>query len=914
MDLIKITDLTPTLGLTSRCLRYYENVGLIKSIRIAGEKYRYYDAQTIDRLKQIIVLRKMLIPIKDIIRIYESEDMSVVVETFVKRIRAIDEEVSALEELRQIVNEFLSAMIAKGVKKISALPIIYEGMERKLEQLEGHKPMNSLSVVSEKLAKPIMPSIVNLPHMRVLSSYLKSNPEQSDPDGFWHWIQTQGMPTGEPGCHERFEFQSAAGDVTILRIADSYENCGPYVDYIFSGGLFAVADVYLDEDMGERFSALVAAFDDNRFYKIDYKQNKSDSSTLRHEAMIENLLSPDEHRALVSLFVPVKKRLPNPALFGDPVKLPHGAISIEEIEAQNPIIWSKDATMDKLVPINHPHYRVTDDGEAEFISWISTRVLSTNIFVKLPYRLDIEFKLGADSGGYGYGSKDGCICVFHGMDVNYFLGINMHNSPDSRLSQEALVFHQPIFGNQYNFPKLGKINPDSYNRLTWVVGPKHFAVIINGELRYCGTNFPYMSARLPHNPSMPIVVGGNGSDIRYFKSIRVSQLAQPSKNKIKEGALIMAGRQSNNIIPNIHRFITSEHGENYWFNGCARYVMESLGECALDSDLMTDEIKNGAAIISDFGYWLFSGLTGDIFTHFYPNNVNRNNLDVFSNGSDAVSAIRILEKDAAYIESIFEKCGYASTYVRVHDLRKNKEMYRQTLMSYIDKGVPVISLYCSVYSVYGVIVGYEEYGKTLLYLTGDKSEPERISFEDAIAGDPKDTGGEQSGWVFVGEKIQAKKIAQIYREAVQAVPGFMTRKTDTFLYGSEALRAWADTIDGGFFEGMPIEQFDSWAMHGNFICVLATNGSCIHNFLMRAKILNPDMTYLEDISKLYERTSHIWSKDNVTSNLEALGGGFNVTLEALQDKERRSKIAAKIREAAECMDEVLRILNENIAK
>lgn len=28
-------------------------------------------------------------------------------------------------------------------------------------------------------------------------------------------------------------------------------------------------------------------------------------------------------------------------------------------------------------------------------------------------------------------------------------------------------------------------------------------------------------------------------------------------------------KQERNLIPNIHRFITNEYGENYWFNGCA---------------------------------------------------------------------------------------------------------------------------------------------------------------------------------------------------------------------------------------------------------------------------------------------------------------------------------------------------------
>lgn len=72
-ELIMITDLTTQLGLSSRSLRYYEQIGLIQSVRLAFEKYRFHGVESIERLKQIMVLRKMQIPVKDILRIYESE-------------------------------------------------------------------------------------------------------------------------------------------------------------------------------------------------------------------------------------------------------------------------------------------------------------------------------------------------------------------------------------------------------------------------------------------------------------------------------------------------------------------------------------------------------------------------------------------------------------------------------------------------------------------------------------------------------------------------------------------------------------------------------------------------------------------------------------------------------------------------
>ena len=129
---------------------------------------------------------------------------------------------------------------------------------------------------------------------------------------------------------------------------------------------------------------------------------------------------------------------------------------------------------------------------------------------------------------------------------------------------------------------------------------------------------------------------------------------------------------------------------------------------------------------------------------------------------------------------------------------------------------------------------------------------------------------------------------------------------DTHCFGPESFRAWARDIENGKFDDMKPEEFDGWAHYTNYICVLATNSGCSNNFINKALELNPDMIYLSEIKSCYNKTSTIWS------DLEALGGGFNVTLEVLQDKEKRPKIANKIREAADYMDEVVRILKENL--
>jgi len=936
MNLIKITDLTTKLGISSRSLRYYEQTGLIKSIRTPTEKYRHYDTANIERLKQIIILRKMLIPIKDIIRIYESNDTSIVVETFVNRIQAIDEEVSALTELRRIVNEFLQTMKQKGVTKISALPILYEGMEKQLVReaspllstvskpvacsgcgrdkplllsskpaacsgcgwdkplLLSSKPdyptgLDELSALSQRLTGPINPAIIYLPPMQTLTSYLKADPQTTDAEGFISWTQANNISTGAPGTHTQLEYQTATGDVIILRVNDDYVNDSPYLTQPFPGGLFAAVNVYLDDDISETFRTLISSFDENKYYEIDYTHN----GDLRHEALLENLISPDDKRDLVSLMVPVKKRLPDPALFHKPDMLSSNTISIEEIEKQNPTAWEAEIPLDKLIPINNPHYKVvtvknrpgeaeTTSTEAEYVGWISTRVLATQVEVKLPFRVDIEFRVDTGTSNLKYGYDGGkSLRIYHGhhsKDHSYAFGINMGGNADPALSKEALSFHQPVFRDYYEYPGQGKIKSGDLNRLTWIVGPKHLACIINGEVRYCGTSFPYMSLDLSREIARPIVLGSDGNVMKYFRKIKISQLAWLPKNKIKEGALIMATKQSNNIIPNIHRVITDEYGENYWFNGCAKYVMESLGE-------------------PDYDYNFFAGLTGDVFTQSYP-------LDQKFR-SDGVSGYNLEENPEPFVEALFEKCGYAVTYISGKDLRKNTEMYMQALIGYIDKGVPVIA-WCIGNAICGVLVGYEEHGKTLLYVEGNKNEPKRVPLEDAI----KDWEGNAGGWIFVGEKKQTRELSQIYREAIQALPALMTQKTHNYSFGPEAFRAWANEIETGRYDNIKPEEFNGWTMHNAYICALATNGSCCHEFLIRAQKLNPDMGYLDEISKLYSKTAAMWNKQN-GEDLEALGGGFNVTLEALQDREKRTKIAMKIREIAGVVDEIVQQLEKN---
>lgn len=873
MKLIKITTLSKELDISSRSLRYYEQVGLIKSTRLQLEKYRYYDSENIERIKQIKVLRKMQIPVKDIVRIYDSKDMSTVVEVFVNRINKIDSEINALSELKLIVYEFLNTMQEKGIKKISAIPLLYHEMEKELEQYDQHKNItySQLNTVTGALSKHVDVSIITLPTMRMITSINKDT-KKSDTKEFWNWINSNHMELNIQGQQMMFEYQNENSEtVIIMKIKDDFNNKSLYSDYMFNGGLFAVGSVYTDDDLIQYHQNMLDSFDENPFYEVDYKHDGS----LRHESLVETVISPDSNREKVLIYIPVKKRMPNSALYNPNETI--DKISINEIVKDNPILWEENVPMDGMTPLNNPYYKITEKGDAEYISYISTRLLSTNVEVKLPFRVDIEFKVDSNSGRFGYGADEGSIIFYHGDNL---YGINMHNNADSKLSEEAISFNQPIFNDYFKYVKRGKINYDVYNKLTWIIGENHFAVIINGEVRYCGINFPYMTTDLSVEKSLPIILGSNGQGKRYFRKISVSQLKISPKLILNKRALNTNKRQSNNIIPHIHKLVTSEHGENYWFNGCAKYVMECKNE-------------------SDYDYWFFSGITGDILTQIYS-------YDNFR--GDSVTDYMLSDgNNGEFIEDIFSKCGYESTFITHRDIKKNQDLYVQSIIRYIDNGIPVI-LNSITMPGWAVFVGYEEYGETLLYITGDKDTPVKTTIKELFPDDISRNENDVYGLCFVGDKKENKDLKEIYREAILALPKILTTKTDGYCFGGEAYRAWATDIEKGSFDGMNPNEFDSWGMYIVYICNLATNSSCCYKFLNRAQKVNPDFTYLDEVKKQYKKIQQLWNNNN-GEDLEALGGGFNITLKTLQDKKRCSKITAKIREMAEYIDEVTKILN-----
>jgi hypothetical protein len=323
-------------------------------------------------------------------------------------------------------------------------------------------------------------------------------------------------------------------------------------------------------------------------------------------------------------------------------------------------------------------------------------------------------------------------------------------------------------------------------------------------------------------------------------------------------------------------------GKNYPFDDCMAFIMECV-----DKNTRLD-------------YWLFSWVTGDGLTQIY----NRNPSSFCEYCVSGFLAGR------EHIEYVFNAVGYGFEYVAAKQINADKRQYIQKVKDYIDKGFPILVKTTMAETpvnnsefTYGLFVGYEDGGKTLL-LTNPYENIIKYDASDDIKQD----------WIFIGRKNREIPYEEIVVNAAKNMRRWLAMpEEDGKFYGAAAFRAWADDAENGRFDNEP----DLWANYGVYFCVLATNSwannisDAPHASLLSSFArINPQ--FAEITGKAAELFFNIGNGDGaggIWKELQDLGGGFNVNNEAFRDEKNKRRIADKLREAARCMEEIERLLN-----
>ena len=254
MELQTISQVSKQFRISTRTLRYYEQIGLIQSTMKEDYSYRTYDEDAILRLKQIIVLRKLRIPLKSIAEILPAENTALLIEVFQQSLSEIGDEITALTTIKNVIQSFIERLNIKNAKlqllDDESLLEIVDSLTTSKINFKEDKTMNDLIKANEKLnkLKDRDVRIIFLPPMTIASIHLVGNgPEGRTAEAVDKFIEENNLTRIKPDFRH-FGYNNPDGIPDEdpnhgyerwISIPDDMQVKEPFVKKHFSGGMYA---------------------------------------------------------------------------------------------------------------------------------------------------------------------------------------------------------------------------------------------------------------------------------------------------------------------------------------------------------------------------------------------------------------------------------------------------------------------------------------------------------------------------------------------------------------------------------------------------------------------------------------------------------------------------------------------------
>ncbi|MDE7248724.1 MAG: effector binding domain-containing protein [Lachnospiraceae bacterium] len=250
MDQMTIGKVSSMFQISARMLRYYEKIGLIESMRKEGYAYRVYNTDAVRRVQQIIILRKLQIPLKQI-RCMMEGNKEEAIRILEARIRDMNENVKtvhamkkALEKLLELLYEDASDENYMDFVKEDTIVELTEFLPLEKHHLKGERKM---SIAKEMVEKGNCVRIVLLPPCTVASyQFAGEDPEETVGEVMDMFIRSSRLYEIKPDAR-LFGFNNPEpqpgsdyhGYEDWVTIPDNMEVSAPLMKKHFAGGLYA---------------------------------------------------------------------------------------------------------------------------------------------------------------------------------------------------------------------------------------------------------------------------------------------------------------------------------------------------------------------------------------------------------------------------------------------------------------------------------------------------------------------------------------------------------------------------------------------------------------------------------------------------------------------------------------------------
>lgn len=322
MELMTISELSGMFRISTRTLRYYEEIGMLSSLRIENYAYRVYDEAAVRRLQQILVLRKLKIPLKRIALVFEDPEQRRLLEVIRQTAEGMDREIASLRTIREILADLLARLEAQNkvnlLEDTQVLELIQTLTLPETKKREEHT-MEELNQADKTLSALKNARIIYLPPCTVAAShYIGKSPEDEAGRRLDEFVRGTELHKRKPdlrvyGFNNPSPSDEAAeyGYEFWVTIPEDLEVPPPLEKKRFAGGLYAAHCITMGDF--QEWQLLWQWGQQNGRYKIDIREPFGMGGCLEEHLNIYSYYQTARETAKVhqlDLLLPVKETLP----------------------------------------------------------------------------------------------------------------------------------------------------------------------------------------------------------------------------------------------------------------------------------------------------------------------------------------------------------------------------------------------------------------------------------------------------------------------------------------------------------------------------------------------------------------------------------------------------------------------------
>jgi DNA-binding transcriptional MerR regulator len=144
-----IKQIADMAGVTTRTIRYYDQIDLLKPVEIRSNGYRYYDRSSLLRLQQIMFFRELDLPLEDICAIVNQPNFDLV-DALGKHRLSLEAQQKRLQRLLHTLDQTIDSL--NGTAEISGADY-FEGFDQSEYEEEVRARWGSTSYYTESQQK-----------------------------------------------------------------------------------------------------------------------------------------------------------------------------------------------------------------------------------------------------------------------------------------------------------------------------------------------------------------------------------------------------------------------------------------------------------------------------------------------------------------------------------------------------------------------------------------------------------------------------------------------------------------------------------------------------------------------------------------------------------------------------------------